>query len=193
MPISAFAHSIFDYYIVLINPLALLRSFSTTQLNKAGLLKCSLATSLVGPYLVCSPVVPHPQLDDQPRRAGEQTNACLLARRTQKYAFLTPDLWCDIPLSKFSYDEHSAHLQLAQVMGIYLLSTLIQLRNSFPPPPTHPATEPDVGIVNLFSTLPEYQLFGSLFDGASFLGRWGALVWREAYSTLSLSNGGSGG
>lgn len=29
-------------------------------------------------------------------------------------------------------------------------------------------TEPDDGSINLFSTLPEYQVFGSLFDG-SFL------------------------
>ncbi|RPD73723.1 hypothetical protein L226DRAFT_96127 [Lentinus tigrinus ALCF2SS1-7] len=53
--------------------------------------------------------------------------------------------------------------------GIYLLSTLIQLRTSFPPPPPHPATEPDVGIVNLFSTLPGYRFFGSLFDGVFLL------------------------
>jgi len=32
---------------------------------------------------------------------------------TKTYAFLTPDLWREIPLSKFPYDEHSAHLQLA--------------------------------------------------------------------------------
>ncbi|OBZ74302.1 Golgi pH regulator [Grifola frondosa] len=57
-------------------------------------------------------------------------------------------------------------LMLAQLMGIYLLSTLIQLRTSFPPPPSRPDTNPDAGIVNLFSTLPEYQLFGSLFDGS---------------------------
>lgn len=32
---------------------------------------------------------------------------------TKTYAFLTPDLWREIPVSKFPYDEHSAHLQLA--------------------------------------------------------------------------------
>jgi hypothetical protein len=32
---------------------------------------------------------------------------------TKTYAFLTPDLWREIALSKFPYDEHSAHLQLA--------------------------------------------------------------------------------
>ncbi|KAL1943310.1 hypothetical protein VTO73DRAFT_4385 [Trametes versicolor] len=60
-------------------------------------------------------------------------------------------------------------LTLAQVMGIYLLSTLIQLRTAFPPPPARPDMDPDVGISNLFSTLPEWQFFGSLFDGAFLL------------------------
>jgi len=32
---------------------------------------------------------------------------------TKTYAFLTPDLWRDIPVSKLPYDEYSAHLQLA--------------------------------------------------------------------------------
>lgn len=32
---------------------------------------------------------------------------------TKTYAFLTPDLWREIPLSKYPYDEHCAHLQLA--------------------------------------------------------------------------------
>ncbi|KAI8996260.1 Abscisic acid G-protein coupled receptor-domain-containing protein [Trametes punicea] len=60
-------------------------------------------------------------------------------------------------------------LILSQVMGIYLLSTLIQLRTSFPPPPSRPDVDADTGIVNLFSTLPEYQFFGPLFDGAFLL------------------------
>ena len=45
------------------------------------------------------------------------------------------------------------------VKGIYLLSTLIQLRTSFP----SSDTEGD-----LFETLPEYVVFGGSFDG-SFL------------------------
>lgn len=45
------------------------------------------------------------------------------------------------------------------VKGIYLLSTLIQLRTSFP---SSDAEE------NLFNTLPEYVVFGGTFDG-SFL------------------------
>lgn len=89
-------------------------------------------------------------------------------------------------------------LFLAQLMGTYLLSTLIQLRTSFPPSPLHsgpgvvpppanttatpPNTELDAPLDvngpgafegsgeedNLFASLPEYQLFGVLFD-ASFL------------------------
>lgn len=45
------------------------------------------------------------------------------------------------------------------VKGIYLLSTLIQLRTSFPSADMEG---------NLFKTLPEYVVFGGTFDG-SFL------------------------
>ncbi|KAH9929419.1 Abscisic acid G-protein coupled receptor-domain-containing protein [Fomitopsis serialis] len=69
-------------------------------------------------------------------------------------------------------------LILAQLMGIYLLSTLVQLRTSFPPPPLRPDVTPDVGLVNLFSTLPEYQLFGSLFDGSFLVAAAGGAVVR---------------
>ncbi|KIK02881.1 hypothetical protein K443DRAFT_96034 [Laccaria amethystina LaAM-08-1] len=70
-------------------------------------------------------------------------------------------------------------LVLAQLMGIYLLSTVVQMRSSFPPPPTKP--DADLAVKNLFSTIPEYEVFGSLFDWsflASFVAsafvRWGA-------------------
>lgn len=54
-------------------------------------------------------------------------------------------------------------LSLPQV--IYLLSTLVQLRTSFPPPPPPPSgAATDDSAFNLFSTLPEYHLTGSLFD-----------------------------
>lgn len=43
--------------------------------------------------------------------------------------------------------------------GIYVLSTLIQLRTSFP------SSDKEE---NLFNTLPEYVVFGGTFDG-SFL------------------------
>ncbi|KZT66792.1 hypothetical protein DAEQUDRAFT_695181 [Daedalea quercina L-15889] len=69
-------------------------------------------------------------------------------------------------------------LILAQLMGIYLLSTLVQLRTSFPPPPLRPDVTPDAGLVNLFSTLPEYQLFGSLFDGSFLLAAAGGAAVR---------------
>jgi len=51
-------------------------------------------------------------------------------------------------------------LLLAQLMGIYLLSTLIQLRTSFPS---------NDGEDNLFRTLPEYIVFGGTFDGSFLL------------------------
>ncbi|PPQ77630.1 hypothetical protein CVT24_005454 [Panaeolus cyanescens] len=57
-------------------------------------------------------------------------------------------------------------LVLAQIMGIYLLSTLVQMRASFPPPPS-PATpdgNPSSVPINLFSTIPAYEVFGSVFD-----------------------------
>jgi len=75
-------------------------------------------------------------------------------------------------------------LVLAQIMGIYLLSTLVQMRSSFPPPPpsTGEGTDPASSTnTNLFSTIPAYEVFGSLFDwsfliaaGASLVIRWGA-------------------
>lgn len=33
---------------------------------------------------------------------------------TKTYAFLTPDLWREIPLSNLPYDEYSGHLQMTQ-------------------------------------------------------------------------------
>lgn len=64
-------------------------------------------------------------------------------------------------------------LLLAQLIGIYLLSTIVQLRTSFPPPSTYAAAAdgdqiPDGKPTNLFSLIPEGQVFGGLFD-ASFL------------------------
>ncbi|CDO77486.1 hypothetical protein BN946_scf184902.g20, partial [Trametes cinnabarina] len=78
-------------------------------------------------------------------------------------------------------------LTLAQVMGIYLLSTLIQLRTSFPPPPVRPDMDADEGTVNLFSTLPEYQFFGPLFDGAFLLA---AAVTAAARYVFEIGPGG---
>ncbi|KJA24873.1 hypothetical protein HYPSUDRAFT_135640, partial [Hypholoma sublateritium FD-334 SS-4] len=71
-------------------------------------------------------------------------------------------------------------LSLAQIMGIYLLSTIVQMRSSFPPPPP-PGAGDGVADTNLFSTIPAYEVFGSLFDwtfliaaALSVFVRWGA-------------------
>ena len=95
---------------------------------------------------------PRGELDAAYARSAHGTFAC--------------DAAVDVPLTKFR-------------QGIYLLTTLIQLRTSFPPPPSRPDTEADIGVVNLFSTLPEYQVFGALFDssllvtaGVSAVVRW---------------------
>ncbi|KAK7045343.1 hypothetical protein VNI00_007592 [Paramarasmius palmivorus] len=50
--------------------------------------------------------------------------------------------------------------------AIYLLSTVVQLRASFPPPPEKGDGE---GERNLFNTIPPFHIFGRLFDGV-FLG-----------------------
>ncbi|EIM84211.1 uncharacterized protein STEHIDRAFT_112650 [Stereum hirsutum FP-91666 SS1] len=67
-------------------------------------------------------------------------------------------------------------LVLGEVMGIYLLSTLIQLRTSFPPPavpairiPTGEVDPSQGEITNLFSTLPAYEIFGPVFDWSFLL------------------------
>ncbi|KAL0065618.1 hypothetical protein AAF712_007396 [Marasmius tenuissimus] len=81
-------------------------------------------------------------------------------------------------------------LILAQLMGIYLLSTVVQLRNSFPPPPAS-SEETEELARNLFSTIPEFQVFGRLFDGSFLLaaGSSGFFRWfRER-----ISSGGSDG
>ncbi|KAL1708910.1 Abscisic acid G-protein coupled receptor-domain-containing protein [Schizophyllum commune] len=58
-------------------------------------------------------------------------------------------------------------LMLAELMGIYLLSTIVQLRTSFPPGNAE---------ANLFSTIPAYEVFGPLFD-LSFLTSTAASVF----------------
>ncbi|KAH7924192.1 hypothetical protein BV22DRAFT_1196119 [Leucogyrophana mollusca] len=90
-------------------------------------------------------------------------------------------------------------LVLAQLMGIYLLSTLVQLRTMFPPSPstvslhieppsssnstlTTPENTqlPATNATNLFLTLPEYSLFGGLFDWSFLLGACACAVSRWA-------------
>ncbi|KAL0572663.1 hypothetical protein V5O48_009304, partial [Marasmius crinis-equi] len=49
--------------------------------------------------------------------------------------------------------------------GIYLLSTVVQLRSAFP----QNQSEEGEDDTNLFSTIPEFQVFGKLFDGSFLL------------------------
>ncbi|KAF7373791.1 G protein-coupled receptor 89 [Mycena sanguinolenta] len=76
-------------------------------------------------------------------------------------------------------------LLLAQLMAIYLLSTIVQLRSSFPPPPSSslpssPSStdDPSPAPTNLFTTIPEFQVFGSLFDWAFFMSATGSFAVR---------------
>lgn len=62
------------------------------------------------------------------------------------------------------------------LQGLYLLSTLIQLRNSFPPGDDAGSGE---GVAALFASLPSYEVFNALFDWAFLIsaaltagGRW---------------------
>ncbi|KAJ6578695.1 G protein-coupled receptor 89 [Mycena vulgaris] len=72
-------------------------------------------------------------------------------------------------------------LLVAQLMVIYLLSTIVQLRASFPPPPSSDEGAP----VNLFSTIPEFQVFGSLFDWTFLISASGSLVVRWAANKVN--------
>ncbi|KAB5593286.1 G protein coupled receptor [Ceratobasidium theobromae] len=69
-----------------------------------------------------------------------------------------------------------ALLILAQLMGTYLLSTLIQLRTSFP------STLPGEGDTNstpsLFSTLPAFEVFGWIFDAMFLVSACITMAWR---------------
>ncbi|EIW76593.1 hypothetical protein CONPUDRAFT_92600 [Coniophora puteana RWD-64-598 SS2] len=73
-------------------------------------------------------------------------------------------------------------LVIAQLMGIYLLSTLVQLRNMFPPSSSSGGGSD--AQTNVFATLPAYALFGGLFDWAFLLAagacagtRWAGGWW----------------
>ena len=66
--------------------------------------------------------------------------------------------------------------------GIYLLTTLVQLGTMFPP--THSSSSSidggNDGDVNLFSSLPQYSLFGGLFDWSFLFGASGCALARWA-------------
>jgi len=79
-------------------------------------------------------------------------------------------------------------LVLAQIMGIYFLSTIVQIRASFPPPPSVVSAAPvdssssmltttaATTTTNLFSTIPAYEVFGSLFDWTFLVSTGGSLL-----------------
>ncbi|KAG8745166.1 hypothetical protein FRC10_008619 [Ceratobasidium sp. 414] len=67
-----------------------------------------------------------------------------------------------------------ALLILAQLMGTYLLSTLIQLRTSFPPT----LSNGDTGSPSLFSTLPTFEVFGWIFDAMFLLSAFITIAWK---------------
>ncbi|KAJ7038865.1 G protein-coupled receptor 89 [Mycena alexandri] len=83
-------------------------------------------------------------------------------------------------------------LLLAQLMVIYLLSIIVQLRASFPPPPPAPFSpssfssstgSPDP--VNLFATIPDFTAFNSLFDWAFFLSASASIIVRWAANKIT--------
>ncbi|KAJ7819246.1 G protein-coupled receptor 89 [Mycena leptocephala] len=83
-------------------------------------------------------------------------------------------------------------LLLAQLMAIYLLSTIVQLRASFPPPPPAPFSPSSYSSsigepapINLFSTIPEFQVFGSLFDWTFLISASGSLFVRWAANKVN--------
>ncbi|KAJ6626017.1 Abscisic acid G-protein coupled receptor-domain-containing protein [Mycena sp. CBHHK59/15] len=80
-------------------------------------------------------------------------------------------------------------LLLAQLMVIYLLSTIVQLRTSFPPAPFSPssyaAPQGEDSPVNLFSTIPEFEVFGSLFDWSFLISASSSLVVRWAANKVN--------
>ncbi|KAG9075200.1 hypothetical protein FS749_013155 [Ceratobasidium sp. UAMH 11750] len=67
-----------------------------------------------------------------------------------------------------------ALLVLAQLMGTYLLSTLIQLRTSFPPT----LTSSDTRSPSLFSTLPTFEVFGWIFDSMFLVSAFSTIAWK---------------
>ncbi|KAJ8581865.1 hypothetical protein M405DRAFT_831629 [Rhizopogon salebrosus TDB-379] len=82
-------------------------------------------------------------------------------------------------------------LTLAQLMSIYLLSTLVQLRTTFPPTASPMPSDdpqgpqiPSDDSMNLFATLPEYSLFGGLFDWSFLIGAAGCALARWARSSF---------
>ncbi|KAJ1305917.1 hypothetical protein OPQ81_010636 [Rhizoctonia solani] len=69
-----------------------------------------------------------------------------------------------------------ALLILAQLMGTYLLSTLIQLRTSFPS--SVYSGSGDNTTPSLFSTLPTFEVFGWIFDATFLISACITMIWK---------------
>ena len=86
-------------------------------------------------------------------------------------------------------------LFLAEIMTIYLLATLIQLRSSLPASVSVPAPRNvgDVRAPPLLATLPSFQVvFGSLFDSAFLLAAAITAIWKYLVY-MQRSSSGDGG
>ncbi|GAC94982.1 G protein-coupled receptor [Pseudozyma hubeiensis SY62] len=87
-------------------------------------------------------------------------------------------------------------LFLAEIMTIYLLATLIQLRSSLPAPvsvPPSPRALADESSPPLLATLPSFQIvFGSLFDSAFLLAAAATAVWKYLMYMQRTSSGDGG-
>lgn len=70
-----------------------------------------------------------------------------------------------------------ALLILAQLMGTYLLSTLIQLRTSFPSSALS-SDGASSSTPSLFSTLPAFEVFGWIFDATFLASACITMAWR---------------
>ena len=84
---------------------------------------------------------------------------------------------------------YSFYLNIFFFKGIYFLSTIVQIRASFPPPPSVVSAAPvdssssmltttaaTTTTTNLFSTIPAYEVFGSLFDWTFLVSTGGSLL-----------------
>jgi len=71
------------------------------------------------------------------------------------------------------------------LQGIYLLTTLVQLRTMFPPSHSSSVDGANDNEVNLFSSLPQYFLFGGLFDWSFLFGATGCALTRWAGGLFS--------
>ncbi|KAJ7704069.1 hypothetical protein B0H17DRAFT_1040548 [Mycena rosella] len=176
---------------------------STPSFFPAAWIPPSLSRAFPSAWLASSPPVGHghvadvrhagPPRDEPPPLRGAHA-AARHAALSSSSLFPRSSLLLPLPLPPPTQRHHP------QV--IYLLSTIVQLRASFLPPPYHPSRyhpcpthrethrahraaqqeekgEPQRG-ENLFATIPEFTVFGALFDWVFVLAAGGSLVVRWA-------------